>query len=171
MVSLGGLGAHSMIEIAMDFGADPSDILAASVVGGSRAIDAGAYFVTRESDYLLYVPVSHEDAVRDKMANPTPPAAPVPVEVTETQFIRATVRMGIISSAEGEGYLARGELPVMMAAALNQIPEPARTDARLKAIGSSSFSRSDEVFAALVAAGVTTGEQIDDVFRLAGSLD
>ena len=102
---------------------------------------------------------------------PIPPyVPPVPQEVTETEFIRACVRAGIITAAEGEGYLGRGELPPIMAGALDQLPEPARTDARLKAIGSSSFSRNDEVFGALVAAGIATDADLDSVFRLAGSL-
>jgi hypothetical protein len=93
-----------------------------------------------------------------------------PSEVTETQFIRACVRSGIITGAEGEAYLARGELPAMMSAVLNTLPEPQRTDARLKAVGSSSFSRNDDVFAAMVAAGVATDGALDDVFRLASTL-
>lgn len=96
---------------------------------------------------------------------------PVPSEVTETAFIRACVQLQIITAAEGEAYLARGELPPIMLATFDQLPEPQRTDARLKAIGSSSFSRSDGVFAAIVAAGVATPEQIDAVFSLAATLD
>jgi hypothetical protein len=99
------------------------------------------------------------------------PAAPIPQEVTETQFIRATVRMGIITADEGKAYLGRGELPAMMQVAIDKLPEPARTDAMLKAIGSASFSRNDGVFKAIVAAGVATDEHIDAVFKLAGSLE
>lgn len=96
--------------------------------------------------------------------------AEVAAEVTETQFIRACVRLGLVTAAEGEGYLARGELPAMMTSVLAILPEPARTDARLKAVGASSFSRNDDVFAAMVMAGVYTNEQIDAVFRLAATL-
>lgn len=99
-----------------------------------------------------------------------PPVPPVPQEVTETQFIRACVRGQIITAAEGEAYLARGELPLIMSAVLDTLPEPVRTDARLKAIGSSSFSRSDDVFAALVASGQATDADIDGIFRLAATL-
>jgi hypothetical protein len=95
---------------------------------------------------------------------------PVPQEVTETQFIRACVRAGIITAAEGVAYLARGELPAMMETALEILPEAARTDATLKAIGSASFSRTDGVFDALVASEVATAAQIVDVFRLAATL-
>ncbi len=96
--------------------------------------------------------------------------SPAPSQVTETQFIRSCVRSGIITAAEGEAYLARGELPAMMSAVLDTLPEPQRTDARLKAVGSSSFSRNDDVFTAMVAAGVATNEALDDVFRLASTL-
>lgn len=91
-------------------------------------------------------------------------------EVTETQFIRACVRLGLVTADEGEGYLARGELPAMMTGVLAILPEPQRTDARLKAVGASKFSRDDDVFTAMVMAGVYTNEQIDAVFRLAASL-
>ena len=92
------------------------------------------------------------------------------LEVSETQFIRACVRGGIITALEGEAYLARGELPAMMLMALDSLAEPERTDARLKAIGSSSFSRNDDVFTALVGSGVVTNENLDGLFRLAGTL-
>jgi hypothetical protein len=95
---------------------------------------------------------------------------PVPQEVTETQFIRACVRAGIITEDDGAGYLGRGELPAALMAALAAIPEADRIDARLKAIGSASFSRGDEIFRALAASGVATAAQIDDVFRLAATL-
>lgn len=99
---------------------------------------------------------------------PIPPyVPPVPQEVTETQFIRACVRLGIITAEEGKAYLGRGELPIIMETALAQLPEPEQTDARLKAIGSSSFSRDDDVFKALVLANVTTDEIIDNVFKMA----
>ena len=92
------------------------------------------------------------------------------LEATETQFIRACVRLGLVTAAEGEAYLARGELPAMMTNVLAILPEPQRTDARLKAVGASKFSRDDDVFAAMVVASVYTNEQIDAVFRLAVTL-
>jgi hypothetical protein len=161
-----------MIEISHPFGVDPSIVLASAREGGLSAADAGGYFVTREADYVFLVPRTHEAAVRAALANP-PLFAPdlIPQEVTETQFIRATVRMGIITADEGKAYLGRGELPAMMQVAIDKLPEPARTDAMLKAIGSASFSRNDGVFKAIVAAGVATDEHIDAVFKLAGSLE
>lgn len=99
-----------------------------------------------------------------------PPPIIIPQEVSETQFIRACTQLGIITALEGEGYLARGELPAIMSGALDTLEEPYKTDARLKAIGSSSFSREDPVFDLLVLSGVATDEQIDGVFTLAGSL-
>ncbi len=98
------------------------------------------------------------------------PPALVPQEISETQFIRACVILEIITAAEGEAYLARGELPAMMAGAFDQLPEPQRTDARLKAIGSVSFSRGDDVFKALVACKITTDDAIDAVFKLGATL-
>ena len=116
--------------------------------------------------------ITHPDGTVEirEYPEPQPAPEPVPQEVTETQFIRATVKAGFITWDEGAGYLARGELPLMMTAALAKIPAEVRDDMTLKAIGSASFSRSDPVFLALVGAGVATDGQIDDVFRLAASL-
>lgn len=99
-----------------------------------------------------------------------PPPIIVPSVVTEVQFIRACVQMQIITAAEGEAYLARGELPTIMADTIAQLSEAQQVDARLKAIGSANFERADEIFTALVAVEAATSEQIDAVFILAGSL-
>jgi hypothetical protein len=118
--------------------------------------------------------VTYPDGRVEIREYPAPDAVafdPVPSEVTETQFIRATVQAGIISFDEGAAYLGRGELPAMMQIALAKLPEAERKDAMLKAIGSNSFSRHDGVFKAIVAAGVATDDDIDAVFRLAGSLE
>lgn len=97
------------------------------------------------------------------------PAAIVPATVTETQFMRAAVKIGMVTTDEAEAYLARGELPAFVSAALAMLPDEFRADARLKAVGAANFSRSDSVFAALIAGGAATAEQVDQLFILAAA--
>jgi hypothetical protein len=101
---------------------------------------------------------------------PPPPPPPVPQEVSETQFILAVVELGVITKEEGKAYLGQGVLPAIMQTTIDKLPEPHRSRAELKAIGSSSFSRTDEVFTALVATGAATDEDVDNIFRKAGTL-
>jgi hypothetical protein len=96
---------------------------------------------------------------------------PVPPQVTETQFMRAAVKVGIVTAAEAKAYLARGVIPAFVETAVAQIPANVRTDAELKIIGSDTFHRTDPVFAMLIAGGAATSEQVDDLFRLAATLD
>jgi hypothetical protein len=95
----------------------------------------------------------------------------IPASVTETQFMRAAVKVGIVTAAEAKAYLARGVIPAFVETAVAQIPANVRTDAELKIIGSDTFHRTDPVFAMLIAGGAATSEQVDDLFRLAATLD
>ena len=108
--------------------------------------------------------------IRERVEQPLPPD-PVPEKVTETQFMRAAVKVGIVTAAEAKAYLARGVIPSFVEAAVAQIPASARLDAELKIIGSDTFHRTDPVFAMLIAGGAATSEQVDDLFRLAATLD
>jgi len=108
--------------------------------------------------------------IRERVEQPLPPD-PVPEKVTETQFMRAAVKVGIVTAAEAKAYLARGVIPAFVETAVAQIPANVRTDAELKIIGSDTFHRADPVFAMLIAGGAATSEQVDDLFRLAATLD
>jgi hypothetical protein len=108
--------------------------------------------------------------IRERVEQPQPPD-PVPARVTETQFMRAAVKVGIVTAAEAKAYLARGVIPAFVETAVAQIPANVRTDAELKIIGSDTFHRADPVFAMLIAGGAATSEQVDDLFRLAATLD
>jgi hypothetical protein len=99
------------------------------------------------------------------------PPDPIPEKVTETQFMRAAVKVGIVTADEAKAYLARGVIPAFVETAVAQIPANVRTDAELKIIGSDTFHRTDPVFAMLIAGGAATSEQVDDLFRLAATLD
>jgi hypothetical protein len=161
-----------MISVACPFGPDPSIILRAAIVERVTALDAGASFQTHAAEYILSVPATHEAAVRALVANPPTTAPdPIPEKVTETQFMRAAVAVGIVTADEAKAYLARGAIPAFVETAVAQIPANVRTDAELKIIGSDTFHRADPVFAMLIAGGAATSEQVDDLFRLAATLD
>jgi hypothetical protein len=161
-----------MISVVMPHGPDPSIILQAAIVNRVTALDAGASFTTHATEYILSVPATHEAAVRALVANPPTTAPdPIPDSVTETQFMRAAVAVGIVTADEAKAYLARGVIPSFVEAAMAQIPASARLDAELKIIGSDTFHRADPVFAMLIAGGAATSEQVDDLFRLAATLD
>jgi hypothetical protein len=161
-----------MIKVTCPFGPDPSIILRAAIVNRVTALDAGASFKTGETSYTISVPATHEAAVRALVANPPTTAPdPIPKSVTETQFMRAAVKVGIVTASEAKAYLARGVIPAFVETAVAQIPANVRTDAELKIIGSDTFHRTDPVFAMLIAGGAATSEQVDDLFRLAATLD
>jgi hypothetical protein len=107
---------------------------------------------------------------RRPIIGPKPPEL-VPEKVTETQFMRAAVTLEIVTADEAKAYLARGVIPAFVETAIAQIPANVRTDAELKIIGSDMFHRNDPVFAMLISGGAATSEQVDDLFRLAATLE
>ena len=100
-----------------------------------------------------------------------PVVPPIPEKVTETQFMRAARRVGMVTKAEAKAYLARGVIPAFVETAIAQIPADLQEEAELKIIGSDTFHRNDPVFAMLIAGGAATSEQVDDLFRLAATLE
>ena len=108
--------------------------------------------------------------IRQRVEQPPAPP-PVPEKVTETQFMRAARRVGMVTKAEAKAYLARGVIPAFVETAIAQIPADLQEEAELKIIGSDTFHRADPVFAMLIAGGAATSEQVDDLFRLAATLD
>ena len=101
-----------------------------------------------------------------------PPVEPVvPEKVSQTQFMRAAARVGLVTAEEAEAYLSVGKLPGLVTSAFDAIPDDAaRADARLKAIGATEFFRGDDLFALLIGSGAATAAQVDALFQLAGSL-
>jgi hypothetical protein len=97
--------------------------------------------------------------------------SPVPAQVTETQFMIAARRKDMVTWDEVDAYLGSGVIPAFVVAALAPLSEEQRREAQAKIKGSSTFHRADPVFAMLIAGGAATSEQVDDLFRLAATLD
>jgi hypothetical protein len=119
------------------------------------------------------------DEVRDAAGNlikireyPAPPSFErVPERVTETQFMIAARRKDMVTWDEVDAYLGSGAIPAFVVAALAPLPEDQRREAQAKIKGSSTFHRADPVFALLIAGGAATAAQVDDLFRLAATLE
>jgi len=161
-----------MISVACPFGPDPSIILRAAIVDRVTALDAGASFKTHAAEYILSVPATHEAAVRALVANPPTTAPdPIPEQVTETQFMIAARRKDMVTWDEVDAYLGSGVIPAFVVAALAPLSDEQRREAQAKIKGSSTFHRADPVFTLLIAGGAATAAQVDDLFRLAATLD
>jgi hypothetical protein len=105
---------------------------------------------------------------------PDPPSADdlrAGVEVTDIQFALAAVGLGIITAAEAEAWVARGELPAIALAAIGALPEELRPLARIRFSGARTISRLDPfVTGPLKAVAQMTDEQLDVFFAAAGDL-
>ena len=91
--------------------------------------------------------------------------------VTDIQFALAAVGLGIISAAEAEAWVARGELPAVAIAAIGALPEELRPLARIRFSGARTIARLDPfVTGPLKAVAQMTDEQLDGFFAAAGDL-
>lgn len=90
--------------------------------------------------------------------------------VSDVQFAAACAKAGIITENEAIGWVASGSLPAALAAAIDQIPEPQRFAARLKASGAKEFVRASPETVAIGAALGKTPAEIDALFALAATL-
>ena len=135
----------------------------------NRRANPPVVIVTDEAGAQVTWPLDVFEA--DPAACIPPVVPPIPEKVTETQFMRAAVKVGMVTADEAKAYLARGVIPSFVEAAMAPSPESARLDAELKIIGSDTFHRTDPVFAMLIAGGAATADQVDNLFRLAATLD
>ena len=97
--------------------------------------------------------------------------SPVPASVTETQFMIAARRKDMVTWDEVDAYLGSGVIPAFVVAALAPLSDDQRREAQAKIKGSSTFHRADPVFAMLIAGGAATAAQVDDLFRLAATIN
>jgi hypothetical protein len=129
---------------------------------------AGNYY---ESTTDIPTPTGHTP-VAQRM--PDPPSADdlrAGVGVTDIQFALAAVGLGIISAAEAEAWVARGELPAVALAAIGALPEELRPLARIRFSGARTIARLDPfVTGPLKAVAQMTDEQLDGFFQLAATL-
>jgi hypothetical protein len=86
---------------------------------------------------------------------PTPPPPPVPIEVTQRQARMALLSVGLLSTVE---------------AAINALPDPPRTEARIAWDFSNTIQRSNPFVSQLAALLGFTESQLDELFITAAGL-
>jgi hypothetical protein len=93
------------------------------------------------------------------------------VSVTDIQFALAAVGLGIISAAEAEAWVARGELPAIAVAAIAELDEEDRPAARIRFSGARTIARLDLfITGPLKDVAQMTDEQLDAFFAGAAQL-
>lgn len=101
-----------------------------------------------------------------------PPATPPPVlgMVSDRQFFHACAKVGMITQAEALA-VKTGDIPAELQAIVDAIPDQeARFDAQMFLSGAVEFRRDHPLTEAVRLARGMTQTQVDDLFRLAGSL-
>lgn len=129
---------HIVPEDAVEITADRYTALMAAQVAG-QSIQAGEDGYPVAVDRVVLTEAEMLVAARSTMS------------LTRVQFALVCLSRALISEAEAEALVSRGEVPAICAHALGLIEDQdARTMARIRFIGANSFARTDE-FAALFA--------------------
>ncbi|MEI4470914.1 hypothetical protein [Frigidibacter sp. MR17.24] len=129
------------------------------------------YHVTAEDP--LFSAVDGSDAPLE-----LPPEAPVlsieeqraAMSLTDLQFAMAAAGLGLMTTAEAEAWVARGELPVLALTAISALPEAEQPFARIRFAGARTIERLDPFMPALQAAAGLTDEQVDALFAAGAAL-
>ena len=96
---------------------------------------------------------------------------PVPPVVSDRQFFHACARLGLVSQSEALAAVKTGDIPPELQAIVDAIPDPdERFDAEMFLSGAVEFRRDHPLTEAVRLARSMTHTQVDDLFRLAGSL-
>lgn len=106
------------------------------------------------------------DAIKAKAASDAE-AATLRLVVTDVQFAIACMKKGLISEEEALNWSAAGQLPKMLSAAIDSLPDDQRAVVRIRAAGLTSFSRSSSIIEALGVASGLSKHEIDQLFILA----
>ncbi|MEI4485589.1 hypothetical protein V8J36_05260 [Frigidibacter sp. MR17.14] len=84
--------------------------------------------------------------------------------LTDLQFAMVSAATGVMTFAEAEAWVARGELPALAVAAISALPEDQQPYARIRFAGARVLARLDPFIPALQAAASLTDEQVDALF-------
>ena len=91
-------------------------------------------------------------------------------ELTRLQFALVCAGQGLMTAAEAEGLVARGEIPTIGLAALDLITDPAQQAlARIRFAGFQTIQRADPFVPLLATAAAMLDEDVDALFQ-AGAL-
>jgi hypothetical protein len=102
-----------------------------------------------------------------------PPAnepVPVPRVITRRQLLIALAAAGFISAEEALAAAQTGAVPAAIAGIFDLLPAGQALAARITWATMTEVHREDPLIAAIVAAGVATAEQVDELFRVAAEM-
>lgn len=134
-------------------------------------------FVGRDTEDKIYIACSGwaEDATEEiddddpelvAFLNPPPRAE----TISDRQFFQQLAVMDLITETEALAYVQTGELPAAFLTFINQLPESARFDAKMKLIGANSFERSNALVGEFGTMQGMTSAQIDALWQAASEL-
>ena len=151
--------------------------------GGSPAVPADAVIVSDAAWSALLAAQATGAVIQpgpggqpEAVAPATPDAAEVlaawraTAALTRLQFALVCAGQGLMTAAEAEGLVARGEIPTIGLAALDLIADPGQQAlARIRFAGFQTIARADPFVPLLAAAAAMLDEDVDALFE-AGAL-
>ncbi len=108
-------------------------------------------------------------AFRPPAPVPAPPP-PVPTTISFRQLILGLLGSGFLTAEQALAAAETRARPPQLDAIIASLPDDAALAARITWATMSEARRSDPLFAALIAAGHATAEQVDELFRQGGML-
>jgi hypothetical protein len=105
-----------------------------------------------------------------RLLDPPPPPAPVPSSITRRQLILGLLAAGWITPAEAEAAATGGAPPAALDAVLANLTEADALEARITWATMSVAERFHPLLVAIVAAGIATDAQVDNLFRASVTL-
>ncbi|WP_368417098.1 hypothetical protein [Falsiroseomonas sp.] len=100
---------------------------------------------------------------------PAPPP-PVPTTISFRQLILGLLDSGFLTAEQALAAAETRARPPQLEVIIATLPEDASLAARITWATMSEARRGDPLFAALIAAGHATAEQVDEIFRAASQL-
>lgn len=97
--------------------------------------------------------------------------APFPNQISDRQFFEALTIMSMITEAEALAAVTVGELPTAFETFIAALPSEEQFGARMRLKGATAFQRSHPLTAAFGTMNGMTPQQVDDLWRLAASLN
>ena len=101
---------------------------------------------------------------------PPPPPVPIPGAVSDRQFFQALALSNLITREEALAAVKTGDIPAALQAVIDGLAEAERFQATMLLAGAVEFRRDHALVEVVRLARGMTPAQVDDLFRLAGSL-
>jgi len=99
-----------------------------------------------------------------------PTAAMVPTSVTNRQFFQAMAQLGYITQQEAMAAIKTGTVPDRMQRYIDTLPADQQFNATMQLCGDTTITRTSEGFQQYVVYENWSADQVNELFRVAGSL-